>query len=207
MLTRRSLIVSTIAATTLFAATGFAPAAHAQATSEAKAFIEQTASQLIAVVNGNAPNAQKQQQLTQIIDRAVDVPEIARFCLGRFWRAATPEQQKQYIDLFHRVLVINITGKIGEYQGVSINLGQAVDREGAVAVESVVNRPGNAPAKVDWIVNNETGSPKIIDVVAEGTSLRLTQRSDYASYLARNGNNVQALIDAMKRQAQVASTG
>ncbi len=29
-----------------------------------------------------------------------------------------------------------------------------------------------------------SGSPKIVDVIAEGTSLRLTQRSDYASYLA-----------------------
>jgi phospholipid transport system substrate-binding protein len=39
-------------------------------------------------------------------------------------------------------------------------------------------------------------------VVAEGTSLRLTQRSDYASYLSRNNNNVQALIDAMRQQAK-----
>jgi phospholipid transport system substrate-binding protein len=44
------------------------------------------------------------------------------------------------------------------------------------------------------------GSPKIVDVVAEGTSLRLTQRSDYASYLSQHGNNVDALIAAMKAQ-------
>ena len=44
------------------------------------------------------------------------------------------------------------------------------------------------------------GGPKIVDVVAEGTSLRLTQRDDYASYLARNNDSVQALIDALKRQ-------
>jgi phospholipid transport system substrate-binding protein len=38
-------------------------------------------------------------------------------------------------------------------------------------------------------------------VIAEGTSLRLTQRSDYAAFLSRNGNSVQALIDALKQQA------
>jgi phospholipid transport system substrate-binding protein len=37
-------------------------------------------------------------------------------------------------------------------------------------------------------------------VVAEGTSLRLTQRSDYSSYLSHNGNNVDTLISAMRRQ-------
>ena len=37
-------------------------------------------------------------------------------------------------------------------------------------------------------------------MVAEGTSLRLTQRSDYSSYLNHNGNNIDSLIGAMRRQ-------
>ena len=71
----------------------------------------------------------------------------------------------------------------------------------AARLVAVVNRPNNPPAKVDWVISMGSGGPKIVDVVAEGTSLRLTQRSDYASYITRNGNNVQALIDAMKQQA------
>jgi phospholipid transport system substrate-binding protein len=136
-----------------------------------------------------------------VIDHTVDIEDIARFCLGRFWRIASPAQQKEYVDLFHRVLVVNITGKIGDYQGVTASIGSASEREGNFAVSSIVTRPGNAPAKVDWVVSYSTGSPKIVDVIAEGTSLRITQRQDYASYLSRNGNNVQALIDAMRRQA------
>jgi phospholipid transport system substrate-binding protein len=54
---------------------------------------------------------------------------------------------------------------------------------------------------VDWLVSTESGSPKITDLIAEGTSLRLTQRSDYSAFLARNNNSVQALIDALKQQA------
>jgi phospholipid transport system substrate-binding protein len=64
-----------------------------------------------------------------------------------------------------------------------------------------VTRPNSAPNRVDWLVSSESGSPQIIDVIAEGTSLRLTQRNDYASYLSRNNNNIQALIDALKKQA------
>ena len=47
----------------------------------------------------------------------------------------------------------------------------------------------------------ESGGPKIIDVIAEGMSMRLTQRSDYASFLTRNNGNVGALILALQRQA------
>jgi phospholipid transport system substrate-binding protein len=54
---------------------------------------------------------------------------------------------------------------------------------------------------VNWLVSSSGGSFKIIDVIVEGTSLRLTQRSDYYSYLSHNNDNVQALIDALKQQA------
>jgi phospholipid transport system substrate-binding protein len=134
----------------------------------------------------------------------VDVDGVGRFCLGRFWRTATPEQQRQYLELFHRVLQVSITSKMGDYQGVTFVMGRAQPRDSVVAVGTTVNRPGNPPAKVEWLVSMEGGSPKVVDVMAEGTSLRLTQRDDYVSYLSRNNNNIQALIDAMRQQAKQA---
>ena len=119
---------------------------------------------------------------------------VARFCLGRFWRNATPDQQKQYIALFHDVLLNNISGKLGEYQGVTFTMGRTQSREDTQVVSTTVERPNNPPTNVDWIISEASGSPKIVDVVAEGTSLRLTQRSDYAAYLARNNNNVAVLL-------------
>ena len=199
MLTRRTLLLSATAALA-------APPARARAQDLdlATAFIDRTATDLANAVNGSGSIADRQKKLQAIVDRTVDVNHVARFCLGRFWRTASPEQQKEYQELFHRVLMLNITGKVGEYQGVSFTLGAAHAREEGVAVSTVVNRPGNPPSKVDWLVSTETGSPKIIDVMAEGTSLRLTQRDDYFSYLSRNNNSVQALIDAMRQQAKQA---
>jgi phospholipid transport system substrate-binding protein len=69
-------------------------------------------------------------------------------------------------------------------------------------VDTVVTRPNNPPTNVQWIISNPGSNPKIVDVVAEGTSLRLTQRSDYASYLSHNNNNIDALIGAMQQQAE-----
>jgi phospholipid transport system substrate-binding protein len=205
MLTRRHLLLTTAAVALSVAIATRAPAAFAQSAEQsAQSFVQQTAKALIDVVNGPGSAAQKQAALTQVIDHDVDVADVARFCLGRFWRTATPEQQKEYVDLFHRVLVLNITGKVGEYSGVSIVVGRAAPREGEVSVASTVTRPNNAPSRVDWLVSTASGAPMIVDVIAEGTSLRLTQRSDYASYLAHNNNNVAALISAMRQQAQQA---
>jgi phospholipid transport system substrate-binding protein len=175
-------------------------AVHAQSADKAAAFVKSTGDRLVAVVNGPGPSNAKRGQMTQIINSGVDVEGIARFCLGRYWKQATPEQQKQYLALFHEVLVTNITSKLGEYQGVTFSMGRSRPQDEEAVVSTTVVRPNNAPTAVDWIIANPGNNPKIIDVVAEGTSLRLTQRQDYASYLAHNNGNIDALIAAMKSQ-------
>lgn len=174
--------------------------ASAQTAAQAASFIEQTGKALVQVVDSPGAQDQKAQQISQIIDQRVDVDGIAKFCLGRFWRNATPEQQKQYLDLFHRVLVISIDSKIGEYKGVTFTVGRSVARDEGQMVSTIISRPGQPPADVDWLVKQVGGAPKITDVVADGTSMRLTQRSDYASFIVHNNESIQALLDAMKRQ-------
>ena len=170
-LTRRHVLGTTLIA---LAVAALPRLAWAQAsTDQASAFIAKTSQDLTAVVNGAGTNATKAAALQAIIDKSVDVTSVGRFCLGRFWRVATPAQQKDYIDLFHRVLVQNITGKVGDYQGVTITVDRAAPREDGVAVTTTVTRPNSAPNRVDWLVSTESGAPRIIDVIAEGTSLRL----------------------------------
>lgn len=199
MLTRRTqLMRAGLALGLAWCLAGFSPA-KAQVM-DASAFVRQTGGELVNVVNGNAPEPVKRQRLQQIVDRTVDVESIARFALGRFWRAATPQQQQEYVHLFHAVLLNSITSKVGEYKGVQLTIGRTVPQESAVAVVTTIVRPNKGPTEVLWLIGNVGGSPKIEDVVAEGTSLRITQRSDYVSYLQHNGDNVQALINALRQQ-------
>ena len=173
--------------------TGLTPA-------QAGRFLQQFGDQLIAVVNAPGSVADKRARVIPIIDAGVDVPAIAQFCLGRFWRVATPAQQAEFVRLFHEVLVTNIIGHLGEYRGVSYAMTGTQDRGGDEYVGTIVHRPGAADANVQWVVSGAGGKPQVVDVVAEGTSLRLTQRSDYASFMSRNGNSVDALIGAMRKQ-------
>jgi phospholipid transport system substrate-binding protein len=201
MLNRRALLAGAAACLILVAA----PRAWAQ-DDAATTFVKDFGGKLIQVVNSDAPLAEKQHSLRPLIDQAVDVDAIARFCLGRFVSSATPQQMTQFTTLFHAVLIDNITSKIGEYRGVTFKMTDTVMRNGEEFVGTIVQRPNNAPTNVRWVVSTATGSPKIVDVIAEGTSLRVTQRSDYSSYLSHNGNDVNALLGAMRRQVSASSS-
>ena len=195
-LTRRTFLALTTAAGLL--AVAGTPRALAQ--SSAGSFVNTFARELTAIVNGPQSSSQKRAALGPVIDRNVDVAKIARFCLGRFWASATPAQQAQYTTIFHQVLLNNIRGHLGEYQGVTYSMGGETPQGANTLVGTTINRPNAPPANVQWVVDSSSGSPKVVDVVAEGTSLRLTQRSDYASYLSRHGNDISALLGALQQQ-------
>jgi phospholipid transport system substrate-binding protein len=197
MINRRDCITAGLALTGLGVSLS---RAHAQVVEKASAFVQQTGDRLVAVVNGNQSPTDKRRALTQIIEATVDVDGVARFCLGRFWRTASPDQQKRYMTAFHEVLVTNITAKLGEYRGVKLAVQRGRQQDADAIVTTIVDRPNNPPTTVDWVIEQPAAAPKIIDVIAEGTSLRLTQRQDYGSYLTRNNNNIDALITAMQQQ-------
>jgi phospholipid transport system substrate-binding protein len=204
MLTRRTLVLATVALG--MTALRFGPARAQSAApaslsaAEATDFIRKTGAELVAVVNGPGTIAERQAKLAPMIDSAVDVDGVGLFCLGRFARSATPQQKQDYLRLFHTVLLRSVTGKLGDYAGVTLTVGRAEVRDDGVHVDSVVVRPNSQPANVQFVVQEIDNRPRIVDVIAEGTSLRLTQRTDYASYLSHNNDSLQALIDAMRRQ-------
>ena len=197
MFERRMFLLAGLSAMPLLAA---APALADTNGDRAAAFIKTTSDLILGAMRGAGSAEERRRILGPIIDKSLDVDGLAKFCLGRFWRTATPDQQQRYTAVFHQVLIGNITSKLGEYQDVRLTIGRSKQQDDLDLVSSSVERPNNPPTTVDWVVADAAGNPKVIDVVAEGTSLRLTQRQDYASYLTHNNNDVDKLIDAMRQQ-------
>jgi phospholipid transport system substrate-binding protein len=198
--TRRLAMLSVIAAA------GFPRLVSAQQVDIARAtnFIQATGQELVAAINASSASiTQRRERVAQILRRAVDVEGVGRFILGRWWRNATPEQQAEYMQLFEQVLIRNLSARFGEYQGVRFSLGRTQARtEEDALVSTIVERPGNPAFGLDWRVAEIGGQPKVVDVIAEGTSLRLTTRSEYSSVITRNNGNVGALLVAMRQQIQ-----
>ncbi len=200
LLTRRQTLVLLGAGAVAVLGSRLSPA-RAQSGGDV-AFVRQLSDKLIGIVNSSSSLTAKRQQILPLIDDYVDVNGIGRFCLGRYWRIASPEQQQRFLELFHHVLSNAITDKIGQYEGVRIEVGTSEPHgPGLEAVNATISRPGQPPANVQWVIAHVNGAPKVSDIIGEGVSLSITQRGDYTSYLQRNNNNIEALLKALERQA------
>ena len=167
-------------------------------------FIQTTGNSLVAALNNTGmPLPQRRERVAGILRQAVDIEGTGRFILGRWWRVASPAEQQEYLRLFEETLIRNLAARFGEYQGVRFSLGRSQQRtEDDALVTTIVERPNSAPINLDWRVADVGGQPRIVDLVAEGTSLRLTQRSEYSAVIQRGGNQVSALLAAMRTQLQ-----
>lgn len=200
---RRSLIGAAL--TLSFTAAGLIRPAQAQVDiGRAASFIQTTGQELVAAINDQTRDlAARRQQVAAVLRRAVDVEGVGRFILGRWWRTASPQEQQEYLTLFEETLIRNLSARFGEYQGVRFALGRTQQQTGDdVLVNTIIEQPRSAPFSLDWRVGEIGGQPRVVDVIAEGTSLRLTQRSEYSSVIQRNNGSVQALLDAMRGQIQ-----
>ncbi|MBB2167013.1 ABC transporter substrate-binding protein [Gluconacetobacter aggeris] len=197
-LSRRHALGLVAAAATLRVA---APARAASA-GDARAFVSSFGQQLIAIVNSDHSLADKKVAILPLLQEHVDMDAMGRYCLGRYWRVATPEQQTRFLALFHQILVNSITDKIGDYRGVTFTIGNVASSGPDQAVDTVISRPEQPAFNAQWIVSFSSGKPMVVDVMAEGPSLRLTTRQDYASFLGRHNGSIDALLHALDHQVE-----
>jgi phospholipid transport system substrate-binding protein len=203
MMIRRKLVLAGIAGA-IIACASPVWAAEDAALSQAADFVRDAGNRLAALLADQKDPEERNKQLQAFIDEVADVDGVARFSIGRFWRLATPAQQQEYLTLFHRVLFKNITTRISDYTSgprAKVIVARPSQTDSGIAVPTTVEREGAPPVRVTWTVGAETGKLRIVDISAEGMSLRLTLRSDFSSFITRNNGDIGALLTALRQQA------
>jgi phospholipid transport system substrate-binding protein len=174
----------------------------------ASAFIQTAGNELVAAINDPRLDlAARRDRVAATLRRTIDIEGTGRFILGRYVRQASPAELAEYNRLFDDIIVRNLSARFGEFRGVRFSLGRSQQRtEEDVLVSTIVERPNTPAFSLDWRVSEIGGQPRVVDVIAEGTSLRLTTRSEYSAVIQRNGGRVASLLEAMRNQiAQLAA--
>ena len=188
---RRALLVaSLLAASPALAADG--PSAS---------LIEKTASQVIELIK-TTQGAQRESGIRQVLLSAFDLNFMGQQALGKYWAAATPDQQQRYLKAAVSAEAHAYAERFGQYGGQTLTLGKVSTRpNGVTVVDSRLNQSNGQPIKIEWEVRDVGGAPRITDVKIEGVSMVITRRTDFTSYIQNNGGKVEALIQELESRA------
>lgn len=172
---------------------------RAAAQSDPVAFINQLGVQAIQVLGPSVPPAARVQRFRQLFSTDFDLPEIARFVLGRYWRVATPEQQQQFQGLLQEYLAQAYAGRLAEYAGERFQALNAQQQGNETVVFSEITRNDGGKIRVEWHLVNQ-GGWKITDAFVAGVSMAVTERDEFASVIQQGGGQVQYLIDRLRQK-------
>jgi phospholipid transport system substrate-binding protein len=170
---------------------------------QARAFIEKLADQAIgALTEPGVSREEREARARVLLNENFAVPTIAQWVLGRYWRSATPEERRQYLELFEDLIIVTYVDRFTRYSGEDLKVTRTVRAEdgGDVLVYSEISRGGGQPFEVTWRVRERDGGFKIVDVYVEGVSMGQTQRSEFASVIQNSGGKISGLLEEMRRR-------
>jgi len=119
----------------------------------------------------------------------VDSDKMTAQAAGRFWRQATPEQQKQLAEEFRTLLVYTYAGALSQIKNETIEFKpfRADPADTEVEVKSQVNLTRGEPITLNYRLAKGPQGWKIFDLNVLGAWLVETYKSTFASEIGKNG--------------------
>jgi phospholipid transport system substrate-binding protein len=186
-ITRRRLLVAIATAAMLKA--GWRAARAEPSAEQARALIQDVGNQVLGILRDSSlSDERKFERLVDLLEGPIDLDLVARLILGRHWRSASEAQRKEYLDLFRGYALNFLASKLHLYRGQSYEIldAQVINERDALVATRILGNKG-PPLKVDWRLRDQDGALMAIDVIVEGVSLIVTQRSEFGSVIERDG--------------------
>lgn len=128
----------------------------------------------------------------------VDFQRMTSLAAGRFWRDATPEQQKQLSAEFRTLLIYTYSGALSQIKNETVEFKplRAEPGDTEVEVRSQVNVARGEPMLLNYRVAKTPSGWKIYDINVLGAWLVETYKSSFASEISKGG--IDGLIKTLQ---------
>ncbi len=140
-------------------------------------------------------------KLTELVDEAimpnVNFERMTSLAVGRSWRQATPEQQKQLQTEFRALLMRTYAGALSAVkdQTVRVKPLRAAADDPEVVVRSEILQGRGDPIQLDYRLEKSNASWKIYDLNVLGVWLVETYRNQFAQEI--NARGIDGLIKSL----------
>jgi phospholipid transport system substrate-binding protein len=140
----------------------------------------------------------KKDKIRAISEKMFDFTELSKRTLASNWRKLSPEQQKEFIELYTSLLEDAYANKIMAYSDEKIAFSKEIAlTEKTIEVQSTVLRK-NGDIPIYYRVIMKDGSWRVYDVVIEGVSLINNYRSQFREILANK--TPESLLETLRKK-------
>jgi len=188
--------------------TSYAGPAQARTTEGDPAhFIQSLAAKALATLNDKSGSlADRESKFRDLLRNEFAMSNIARFVIGVHWRRMERKQRKSYQKLFSEWVLKTYSSRLGGYSGQQFKVTKTskAGKADIIVHSRILQTNGGSPISCNWRVRKHKGQFKIIDIYVEGISMAVTQRSEFAAIIKKDG--VTGLLNRMEQRLQQLSS-
>ncbi len=134
-------------------------------------------------LKAESAKAAKEKKIWVILDSIFDYTELSKRTLAQHWKKLSPDQQKEFVSLFGKLLGGVYMDRIIAYKDEKVVFGKVTNFSDKTAeVQSEVIR-SSKPIPIHYRMILENGEWKVYDVVIEGVSLVQNYRTQFREIL------------------------
>ena len=175
----------------------------------AKEFIDSVTKEAISTLTGKDITKGERARLFRVfMKKHFSINGIAKFVVGRDLRNASEVEKTRYYKLFEDLMVATYSERFAKYSGEKLVIKNAsMFGKKDVIVNTYMVKVGDEknPLKVDWRVRVKGEDFTIIDVMIEGISMIMTQKSEFSSFLRSNDGEFEKLLNELKKRVEEAT--
>jgi len=189
----------------------FASATATAATEAPDAMVKRISQEVIETAkNDKAIQAGDMKRVTDLVETKilpyVDFQRMTAIAAGRFWRDATPDQQKQLITEFRTLLIYTYAGALSQIKNETVEFKplRASPADTEVEVRSQVNMTRGEPVPLNYrLYKAGDRGWKIYDINVLGAWLVETYKSSFSSEISKGGIDglIKTLVEKNKALA------
>jgi phospholipid transport system substrate-binding protein len=132
------------------------------------------------------PKDVKITEIGNIIGEVFDYTELSKRTLGREWKKMKPEQQKEFTELFKKLLEGVYADTLLSYTDQKIVFGKEIElKKGRAEVQSDMVLSDGTKVPIFYRLTDKSGQWKTYDLIIEGVSLVKNYRSQFREILAK----------------------
>jgi phospholipid transport system substrate-binding protein len=200
-----AMLASTMAGGAYAADTPAAVPTAAPSTLGPQELVENSAKRMLQELDANrAMYANDPAKLDALVANVLlpnfDTEYAARLVLGQYWRTATPDQRKRFVDAFYHSLLRNYGAALVDFTADRfVILPYKGDPGDTMAtVRTQVKKSSGEKVPVDFSLRKTDGVWKAWDVVIEGISYVKSFRTDFGAEIQQKG--LDEVINRMETQ-------
>ena len=171
--------------------------------------VKNTVNEVLSVIK----TTRDKRVLGEVVEKKVlpnfDFQAMTRYAVGKYWREATPAQQRALENAFRELLVTTYTTALTQSsltdQSVEVRPVTLRPADDDVTVKTLVKDASSKPIAIDYRLAKVGSAWKVYDVTVENLSLVTNYRGSFNSEIGRSG--IDGLIKALQEKNKQNAAG